>query len=302
MTFALWCLVGALAILPLPMARCRRDLLYSPRKTPVRIHLPPAYVAAAACVAAAIMLGPLAAASLAILLATLLFRWRSAGRNHRHQRECQCLLAGLEILIAELRVGTHPAAAAAIAAEECLSMTAAQGPVPAPPSRPSRLLTSFSAVGFGKLTAGKRGNMAAVALGSAAARARLGGSAAAALEAAALSTQITSAELSRIAKAWHVADTHGLALAELLIAARTDLLGRVRFRGRTDAALAGARASATVLAGLPLLGIALGELMGAGPLQVLGGHSSGGFLLLLGSAFVSGGLLWTDAITRKVLA
>ncbi|MGB2720736.1 MAG: secretion protein F, partial [Rhodococcus sp. (in: high G+C Gram-positive bacteria)] len=107
-------------------------------------------------------------------------------------------------------------------------------------------------------------------------------------------------ELARLAAAWRVADEHGLALAELLDAVREDMLGRRRFRERTDASLAGARATALVLAGLPILGVALGQLMGANPLQILLGGGLGGMLLLIGTALGCAGLLWTDAITGKV--
>ncbi|MFD4181263.1 hypothetical protein ACFWPB_09120, partial [Rhodococcus sp. NPDC058514] len=74
-------------------------------------------------------------------------------------------------------------------------------------------------------------------------------------------------------------------------------------RGRPpppEAGLAGARATAAVLACLPVLGIALGQLMGAGPLRVLLSGGLGGLLLILGTLFVCAGLLWTDRITGRV--
>jgi len=54
------------------------------------------------------------------------------------------------------------------------------------------------------------------------------------------------------------------------------------------------------LAGLPVLGVALGQLMGADPLRILLGGGLGGILLLIGTALGCAGLLWTDAITGKV--
>ncbi|MEV6064763.1 type II secretion system F family protein [Nocardia asteroides] len=182
------------------------------------------------------------------------------GRGDRLRRaECTHLLAGLEAVIGELRVGAHPSAAAEAAAGE------------------------------------SRGEAARV-LAISAGRSRLGGSGA---DGWLHPDSPVAEELSRIATAWRVAEQHGLALAELLAAARTDLLGRTRFRDRTEAALAGARASATVLAGLPLIGIALGHLMGAAPLTVLLNTPAGEFLLPLGAALACCGLLWTDAITRR---
>lgn len=110
------------------------------------------------------------------------------------------------------------------------------------------------------------------------------------------------ADLARLAGAWRLAEQHGLALADLLAANRTDLVGRIRFGRRTEAVLAGARASGAVLAGLPVLGILLGEAMGAAPMRVLLGGGVGGVLLALGAGFVAVGLIWTDAITGRVIS
>ncbi|MET7768221.1 type II secretion system F family protein [Nocardia sp. NPDC005366] len=193
--------------------------------------------------------------------ATAVVRRRRVSRDRRRAVESAYVLDALEAVIGELRVGAHPSAAAEIAAAEA------------------------------------RG-VAARAFATGAARSRLGGSAAEGLR---LPEAVVADELDRIADAWQVAEQHGLALAELLTAARTDLLGRIRFRARTGAALAGARATATVLAGLPLLGIGLGQLMGAAPLQVLFDAGPGTVLLPLGAGLVCAGLLWTDAITGKAL-
>lgn len=187
-------------------------------------------------------------------------RVRTRAQNVR-STQVAAVQAGLDTLTAELRVGAHPAAACAAAADDCTD------PV-------------------------------ADAFRTAAARARLGGSAAAGFRGAPGSvTDI----FERVAAVWTVADRHGLALAELLQAVRLDMQGRQRFRRRTEAGLAGARATAAVLAGLPVLGIGLGHLMGAAPLSVLLGGGVGGILLVVGSALGCAGLLWTDRITRQVV-
>lgn len=212
------------------------------------------------CVAAfALGSGVLIAAVL--VLGTTAIRTRRTRRDRRHRGECGHLLAALETVIGELRVGAHPSVAAQAAAEETAGIAAQ-----------------------------------AFAVGSA--RGRLGGSGADGLR---YPGSVIAGELDRVADAWQVAERYGLALAELLTAARTDLAGRIRFRHRTDAALAGARATAAVLAGLPGLGIALGQLMGAEPLRVLFASAAGTYLLPLGTALACAGLLWADAITRKVL-
>jgi len=214
--------------------------------------------------AAAVLVGTGVGPLVAAVLstATVIIRTRRARRDREQSTESSRLLDALEAVVGELRVGAHPSAAAEVAARE------------------------------------SGGGAAARAFAVSAARSRLGGSGAAGLRDA---DSVIGIELGRIADAWQVAESHGLALAELLSAARTDLAGRLRFRHRSAAAMAGARATAAVLSGLPLLGLALGQLMGADPLRVLLTTAAGDVLLPLGVALVCAGLLWTDAITRKVL-
>ncbi len=199
--------------------------------------------------------------AVAMLAGTVGLRRRRAVADRRRAEACVHLLDALEVVIGELRVGAHPSAAADVAARE------------------------------------SRG-AAARAFAVSAARGKLGGSAADGLRDP---HTVIGAELARIADAWRIAEHHGLALAELLTAARADLMGRIRFRARATAALAGARATATVLSTLPLLGLALGQLMGADPLRVLLASAAGRLLLPLGVGLACVGLLWSDGITRKVL-
>ncbi|MFZ2177421.1 MAG: type II secretion system F family protein [Rhodococcus sp. (in: high G+C Gram-positive bacteria)] len=204
--------------------------------------------------------GVMAIAATVIVGSTTAFRYTKRRAARAKAGDLRAMLSSLEVVTAELRVGAHPAAACETAAEECVG----------------EMSTAFRA---------------------ASARARLGGSAADGFRSVESRIDI---ELERLADIWSVAETHGLALAELLDAARSDLLGRNRFRQRTEAGLAGARATATVLAGLPLLGVGLGQMMGAAPLTVLFGGGLGGFLLVLGAGLVCAGLLWTDRIVRGV--
>ncbi|WP_254900563.1 type ii secretion system integral membrane subunit [Rhodococcus sp. 1168] len=209
----------------------------------------------------AVVAGGLHALCAAIIVsATVALRRKKGQRRRSHRSELDSLIAGLDVVIGELRVGSHPALACASAAADCSGSVA-------------------------------------LAFGSAAGRARLGGDACAGLL---VEDSPVRVELSRLSEAWHIADTRGLGLAELLGAARQDLLGRSRFRDRTEASLAGARATGTVLSGLPVLGVILGQFMGASPIGVLFGGGLGGALLVLGSMLACAGLMWTDAITEKV--
>lgn len=262
MTVAALCLAAAVLIAPGPVGRHRiRSTAGAEPATRRRVRRPLVIGAGTAVVAATVTVGVPAALATSIVVATVVWRMRS----RRHAREADAdrrmLLGALEVVVAELRVGSHPAEACAVAAHET-------------------------------------GGPAADAFRVAAARARLGGSAADGLRGAAPGPLGT--HLERIAAAWAVSDRHGLALAELLSATRTDLLGRIRLRARTEAGLAGARATATVLAGLPALGVALGQAMGAAPIAVLLGGGLGGGLLVLGTGLTCAGLLWTDRISAGV--
>jgi tight adherence protein B len=66
--------------------------------------------------------------------------------------------------------------------------------------------------------------------------------------------------------------------------------------------MAGARATAAILAGLPLLGVLLGQLIGARPLNFLLSGQVGGWLLVVGSTLACAGLLWSDRITVRLAA
>ncbi|WP_236796291.1 type II secretion system F family protein [Amycolatopsis sp. GM8] len=102
----------------------------------------------------------------------------------------------------------------------------------------------------------------------------------------------------QVAKAWILSRRHGLPLADLLDAVRRDVVASTRFLTRADANMAGPRASAAVLAFLPVVGVLLGEAVGAEPLHVLTGTAAGHLLLVLGSALILAGVVWTSQLTK----
>ncbi len=208
--------------------------------------------------------GPAPALAAALAAATGHRRLAARRAARRRAGDAAALADAVEVLVAELRTGAHPAHACAVAAAE---------------------------------VGGAGAVVVHHVLTEAAARARLGGSVADGLRSGEPGLDL---ELDRLAAAWRVSEQRGVALAELLDAVRADLAGRTRFARRTEAGLAGARATATVLAGLPLLGIALGQAVGARPLQLLVTSSVGGLLLLVGTALVCAGLAWTGRITARV--
>ena len=81
---------------------------------------------------------------------------------------------------------------------------------------------------------------------------------------------------------WRLASDNGLAIATLMRAAQRDIAERQRFSDRVSSSMAGARATAAILAALPALGVLLGQLIGARPLRFLLSGHAGGWLLLVG--------------------
>ena len=84
-----------------------------------------------------------------------------------------------------------------------------------------------------------------------------------------LDGELKAPVLPELATAWTLARRYGLPLAEVLQSTRRDAEATLTFARRTRAKLAGPRASAAVLTGLPALCVLLGEAMGAAPLSVL---------------------------------
>lgn len=198
---------------------------------------------------------------LGLLAGTLLTRRRLGLRRRARRAEAAAIQSALDVLVAELRIGAHPVAAIGNAAMESHG-------------RVSR------------------------ALHSVAARAGLGADVAAGLSAEAQRSTLPG-HWERLAVCWHLAHTHGLAVATLMQAAQRDIAERERLRERLAAGLAGARATAAILAGLPMLGVLLGHSIGADPLGFLFSDGPGGWLFVVGVGFVCCGLLWSDRIASR---
>jgi tight adherence protein B len=219
-------------------------------------------LAGCAAVAAAVVLPLTTVLAVAVLGTTVSLRYRRRRRVRRATEEGRTLETALDVLVGELRVGSHPVRAFGVAADETDGMVAA----------------SLRAV---------------------AARARLGADVTAGLRTAAQSSALP-AHWDRLAVCWQLASDQGLAIATLMRAAQRDIAERQRFSARVTSGLAGARASATILAGLPVLGVVLGQLIGARPLSFLLSGHVGGWLLVVGLTLACGGLLWSDRITNRV--
>lgn len=125
---------------------------------------------------------------------------------------------------------------------------------------------------------------------------RLGGDVASALGSAGAGADLEA--LRWLAAAWQVAETRGAGLATAV--ARVAAAGRADDdqRRQVAAELAGPRATARLLALLPVAGLGLGSLLGAGPVRVLLSTPLGLACLGAGAALDLLGLWWTARIAR----
>ncbi|HEX6404768.1 MAG TPA: type II secretion system F family protein [Pseudonocardiaceae bacterium] len=217
--------------------------------------------------AGALPAGPAGALAAAMVAGTATACRRASRARRAAAAAATDLSDALGILVAELRAGAHPADAVQAAAD----------------------------------TRAGVGSDVVRALATVAATARLGGDVPAALRSAGPAQ--VRCWLDRLAGAWSLAEQHGIALADVLDAVRRDSEHRVRFAADVQARLAGPRATAMVLAGLPLLGLALGQAVGAAPLRVLCLTPAGHLLLVIGTALACAGVWWsTRLISRAVPA
>jgi tight adherence protein B len=219
------------------------------------------WLAVCALAAGAVLLPLTTVLAAAVLAATAGLRYRRHRLGRRGMDESRELETAIDVLVGELRVGAHPAQGFAVAADETA------GPV----------ADSCRAV---------------------AARARLGADVAAGLRSIAETSELP-AQWNRLAVCWQLASQHGLAMSTLMRAAQRDIAERQRFSGQVRSAMAGARATAAILGGLPLLSVLLGQLIGADPVAFLLAGHAGGWLLVVGVTLVCSGLLWSDRITDR---
>jgi tight adherence protein B len=114
-------------------------------------------------------------------------------------------------------------------------------------------------------------------------------------------TAVTEA-LARISAAVRLSERTGCSLAAVAGAVEDDLRARSRHRQELAAAVAAPRASATVLAGLPVLGLAMGSGVGADPWAVLTTTAPGQVLLVAGVGLELAGLAWSGRLVRRASA
>lgn len=132
------------------------------------------------------------------------------------------------------------------------------------------------------------------------AAARFGGDVPGALASAA--RQPGAEGLSGLAACWRVAVDQGAGLAAGLERLEGALRAQRDQRADLRAQLAGARSTVVMLAGLPVLGLLLGAVMGADPLHVLLHTGAGLACLVVGGVLEGLGMWWALWIVRRAEA
>lgn len=214
---------------------------------------------------AAMTAGPVAAVVVAILAAVVVQRRRAAVRDAADGAERAGAVEACSALAAELRAGRAVGPAFGVAAQ----------------------------VATGPCGEALRRASASVALGGDVPVAlALPGEAAAAVV------------LRRLAACWLVSARSGAGLAAAVDELADGLRAQERQRRELASQLAGPRATASLLAALPVIGIAFGSALGAAPLQFLLHRPAGLACLGAGLLLELAGLAWTDqmvASARRVL-
>jgi tight adherence protein B len=103
----------------------------------------------------------------------------------------------------------------------------------------------------------------------------------------------------QIAAGWQVAQRSGASLADVLDRLSRSLRDDEDVRREVTASLGPTRATARLLAVLPLFGLGLGVTMGADPLSVLVGSTIGSICLATGAALAIAGLFWVERIADR---
>jgi tight adherence protein B len=261
-------LVGALAVLLWPGAvqRNRRAAATGLPVPAQRVLFSEPRTAPMAGLVAAALAASASTALVAALAGVVAFAaaraWLAGRRDARIEGELSTLTEGLGALAADLRSGRSLDAATAAAVAACGDAACGRG----------------LAVAIRAPTAGV-----------------------APREHGQVAEEVLREALDRISAAVRLSTRTGCSLAAVASAVEDDLRARQRHRRELRSVTAAPRASASLLAGLPLLGLAMGSGVGADPWRVLTTTGTGQVLLVAGVALELTGLAWSARLVRRVV-
>jgi tight adherence protein B len=109
-----------------------------------------------------------------------------------------------------------------------------------------------------------------------------------------------SGELLLLSQAWSLTEDLGVRLAQAVRTTAVLLEERIAQERRVEGAVAGARATVSLLTVLPLAGPLLGLLLGIGPAELYGGSRLTQGSLVLGLSLVGIGRWWVRRMVRAV--
>lgn len=109
------------------------------------------------------------------------------------------------------------------------------------------------------------------------------------------------ATVARVAAGMRLSERTGCSMAAVACAVEDDLRARLRLQAELRSVTAAPRASALLLAGLPVLAFAMGSGIGADPWHVLTATPVGQLLLVVGVALEVAGLAWSARLVQRAV-
>ncbi|TYR18746.1 hypothetical protein FYJ86_06260 [Corynebacterium urealyticum] len=115
------------------------------------------------------------------------------------------------------------------------------------------------------------------------------------------SAELVVQDVEEFCELWELAERTGMSFAPLADSIVADLEAHSAQQEKTAAAMAGARLTEVLLLAMPVGAVGIGQSMGLDPGGILFGSVIGLGLLLVGAMLACTGVLWTEALTAKVL-
>lgn len=112
--------------------------------------------------------------------------------------------------------------------------------------------------------------------------------------------EVIASQLRQLAACWRMGSVHGSGLALSVERLALSVQSQFELHSLLRSELAAPRATARMLALLPIVGIVMGYLLGANPIAWFLGSTIGALVLLCAVALTITGAFWTRRIVRRV--